>query len=255
MHIDKSKVQQRFARAKYSYTEQAIAQQQICQHLSALIQQYCPTPLKKVFEIGCGSGNLTHLLLPQLQIEQYIVNDLYPAVMEFFKHDANVDFCLGDAETIVYPKQLTAIVSSSALQWMQDLNHVFAKIHQALHSQGWFCFSIFGPENLKEIKALTGQGLSYHSAEQITTLLQQQGFEVLHTEQHSIQLMFSHPLRVLKHLKATGVTASSHHFVWTKQRLKQFDQDYAQFSQINDQGVSYYPLTYHPIYIIARRTV
>ncbi|MEB3767513.1 malonyl-ACP O-methyltransferase BioC [Acinetobacter sp. MD2] len=253
MQIDKRKVQQRFAKAKYSYSEQAVAQQQICQYLSVLIQQHCPVALKRVFEIGCGSGNLTHLLLPQLQVDQYIVNDLYPAVMEFFKHDANVDFCLGDAETIVYPKQLTAIVSSSALQWMNNLSDVFAKIQHALQLQGWFCFSIFGPDNLKEIKALTGQGLDYHSAEQLTEMLEQQGFEVLHCEEQQIELMFSHPLRVLKHLKATGVTANSHHFVWTKQRLQQFYHDYAEFSQSSDQDNTYYRLTYHPIYIIARR--
>lgn len=253
MQIDKTKVQQRFAKAKYSYSEQAVAQQQICQHLFELIQQHCPTHLKRIFEIGCGSGNLSRLLLQQLQVDQYIVNDIYPAVMEFFKHDAKVEFCLGDAESIVYPKQLSAIVSSSALQWMQNLPDVFAKIHQALQSQGWFCFSIFGEDNLKEIKALTGQGLEYHSAEQLKHLLQQQGFDVLHCEQHTIQLMFSHPLRVLKHLKATGVTANTQNFVWTKQRLQQFYQDYAQFSQQVEKNDVYYSLTYHPIYIIARR--
>ncbi|MFT4021062.1 MAG: malonyl-ACP O-methyltransferase BioC [Acinetobacter sp.] len=254
--IDKRKVQQRFAKAKNSYADQAIAQQQICQQLALLIQQYCPEQLESVLEIGCGSGNLTRYIRQQQQIQRYILNDIYPDVMEFFPNHENeqhYEFCLGDAEKIAFPPDLTAVFSSSALQWMQDLSAVFHKIHRVLQSQGWLCFSIFGPENLKEIKALTGQGLDYLSATQLQNLLQQQGFDVLHCQSQIIPLTFSHPLQVLKHLKATGVTANPQDFVWTKQRLQQFYLDYAQFSHKDGQENPQYTLTYHPIYVIARK--
>ena len=109
------------AKARETYTLQAVAQQQICEHLAQLMQQFCPEQLPRIFEIGCGSGTLTHLLQQQFAVQRYVVNDLYAEVMEFFP-EQQVEFCIGDAEKIAFPNQLSAVVSSSALQWMQDLS-------------------------------------------------------------------------------------------------------------------------------------
>ena len=64
----------------------------------------------------------------------------------------------------------------------------------------------------------------------------------------STKLYFDDPKSVLQHLKATGVTATAKSHRWTKQSLQQFYLDYQQF--YGEQGFS---LTYHPIYVIARR--
>lgn len=248
MKIDKAHVQQRFIKAKQSYTEHAVAQQKICLYLFDLIQKICPKKMKQVFEVGCGSGNLTHLLQHRFDIAHYIINDLYPEVMDFIPQP--VTLYLGDAEEIDFPQYNNMVVSSSALQWMQNLEQVFQKIQHSISLQGWLCFSIFGQDNLKEIKALTGQGLKYPSKNELCILLEKNGFEVLHHEEQHIVLDFLHPHDVLKHLKATGVTATSSDFRWTKKSLQDFYSGYEEFSLDNQR----YPITYHPIYIIARRT-
>ena len=87
--IDKSQVALRFAQAGQSYVEHAIVQKQIAQHLFDLTQQYCPELFKNavenVLEIGCGSGNLSHLLLKNMQIDHLILNDLYPEIQQHFQ--------------------------------------------------------------------------------------------------------------------------------------------------------------------------
>ena len=84
--IDKSRVALRFAQAGQSYTEHAIAQKQICQHLMQLMLEHLPTPHQaRVLEIGCGSGNLSHLLLQNLQIDQLILNDIYAEVQHHLR--------------------------------------------------------------------------------------------------------------------------------------------------------------------------
>lgn len=237
MSINKTQVKQRFARAKQSYTQQAIAQQQICDHLYALTMQHAP--FKQVFEIGCGSGNLTYLIAPYAQT--YIANDLYADVKDFLPK--GVQTCIGDAEQVDFP-QSDLIVSSSALQWM-NLPVVLQKAHNALVSRGWLCVSTFGTQNVQEVKALTGQGLEYYSKQQLCNLFEQYGFEVLHAEEQTLVLEFETPLAMLHHLKETGVTANQANFRWTKQSLKQFCEQYQQHYQNK--------LTYHPIYLIARR--
>ncbi|ENW49109.1 malonyl-ACP O-methyltransferase BioC [Acinetobacter baumannii] len=247
MSLNKNLVAQRFAKAGQSYSEHAIVQKQICQNLTNLLKQFCPRTMLRVFEIGCGSGNLTHLITASFQIEELILNDLYADVQQHFSHQESLKWLIGDVEALDFPQQLDMIVSGSALQWMQDLPHLLERCDEALVDQGWLCFSTFGPKNLIEIKELTGQGLSYWSIENWNSALIQAGFEILHLSESETQLYFDSPKDVLQHLKATGVTATAQHR-WTKQTLQQFYQDYDRFKHTDG-----YSLTYHPIYCITRR--
>lgn len=247
MSLNKDLVAQRFAKAGQSYSEQAIVQKQICQNLTRLLQQFCPRTIARVFEIGCGSGNLTRLITASFQIEELILNDLYADVQQHFNSHESLKWLIGDVEALDFPQQLDMIVSGSALQWMQDLPRLLERCDEALVDQGWLCFSTFGSKNLLEIKELTGQGLSYWSVENWNRALTQAGFEILHLSESETQLYFDSPKAVLQHLKATGVTATAQHR-WTKQTLQQFYQDYDRFKHAEG-----YSLTYHPIYCIARR--
>lgn len=261
MHnIHKSQVALRFAQAGQSYTEHAVVQKHIAQHLYRLMKEYCPNTFEHVFEIGCGSGNLSYLLLKHLQIQHLVLNDLYFEVQAHFQGNHPLTWSIGDIEELEFPKSLDLITSSSALQWVSDLDAVFQKAYEALNPQSFLCFSTFGAQNFKEIKALTGQGLAYFSCEQLQLKLQQQGFEVIHISEQIQPLFFAHPKQVLQHLKATGVTATASNFRWTKQTLMDFYMDYRQFCAPdigvqNQQGLATYPLTYHPIFCIARRVL
>lgn len=153
LEIDKAQVALRFAQAGQSYSEHAVVQKQIARQLFNLIQGYTTkTQFERVFEIGCGSGNLSHLLLKDFQIQHYLLNDLYAEVQQHFQGYSNIDWLLGDIEQLVFPAHLELIVSTSALQWMTNLDAVFQKANGSLLPQGLFCFSTFGERNLQEIQ-------------------------------------------------------------------------------------------------------
>lgn len=249
MSINKALVAQRFAKAGQSYVEHAVIQKQISAQLFEYLKVYCPQFLTSVLEIGCGSGNLTHLFQPHFQVEQLFLNDLYEDVEQHFSSVDKINWLIGDIEQLALPQCLDAVISSSALQWMMDLPALLQRIQEALNPHGYLGFSTFGPDNLTEIKQLTGQGLNYIDRDVLQQQLQQQGFEVLFIAQELKQVYFDHPKSVLQHLKATGVTATAKSHRWTKQSLQQFYLDYEQF--YDEQG---FHLTYHPIYVIARRT-
>ena len=248
MSINKALVAQRFAKAGQSYVEHAVVQKQISAQLFKYLKVYCPQNLASVLEIGCGSGNLTHLFHSYFQVDQLFLNDLYEDVDQHFSTIENIAWLIGDIEQLHLPQSLDAVISSSALQWMTDLPTLLHRIHDALKPNAYFGFSTFGSDNLTEIKQLTGQGLNYISLEFLKRQLEQQNFEVLFIEQEVKQIYFDHPKSVLQHLKATGVTATAKSHRWTKQSLQQFYLDYQQF--YDEQG---FGLTYHPIYVIARR--
>ena len=248
MSINKALVAQRFAKAGQSYVEHAVVQKQISAQLFKYLKVYCPQNLASVLEIGCGSGNLTHLFHSYFQVDQLFLNDLYEDVDQHFSTIENIAWLIGDIEQLELPSELDAMISSSALQWMTDLPTLLHRIHDALKPNAYFGFSTFGSDNLTEIKQLTGQGLNYIDLQSLKRQLEQQNFEVLFIEQEVKQIYFDHPKSVLQHLKATGVTATAKSHRWTKQSLQQFYLDYQQF--YGEQGFS---LTYHPIYVIARR--
>ena len=248
MSINKALVAQRFAKAGQSYVEHAVVQKQISAQLFEYLKVYCPQNLASVLEIGCGSGNLTHLFQTHFQFDQLFLNDLYEDVDQHFSTIQNIAWLIGDIEQFELPSELDAVISSSAFQWMTDLPALLQRIHDALKPKGYLGFSTFGENNLIEIKKLTGQGLNYVGLESLKRQLEQQGFEILLIQQDHKQVYFDHPKSVLQHLKATGVTATAKSHRWTKQSLQQFYSDYQQFH--DEQG---FRLTYHPIYVIARR--
>jgi len=235
--INKALVAQRFAKAGQSYVEHAVVQKQISAQLFKYLKVYCPQNLASVLEIGCGSGNLTHLFHSYFQVDQLFLNDLYEDVDQHFSTIENIAWLIGDIEQLHLPQSLDAVISSSALQWMTDLPTLLHRIHDALKPNAYFGFSTFGSDNLTEIKQLTGQGLNYISLEFLKRQLEQQGFEILLIQQDHKQVYFDHPKSVLQHLKATGVTATAKSHRWTKQSLQQFYLDYQQF--YDEQGFPY----------------
>ena len=248
MSINKALVAQRFAKAGQSYVEHAVVQKQISAQLFKYLKVYCPQNLASVLEIGCGSGNLTHLFHSYFQVDQLFLNDLYEDVDQHFSTIENIAWLIGDIEQLHLPQSLDAVISSSALQWMTDLPTLLHRIHDALKPKGYLGFSTFGENNLIEIKKLTGQGLNYYSIDVLKQKLEENGFEIVFIQEEQKHLNFDDPKLVLHHLKATGVTATAKSHRWTKQSLQQFYSDYQQFH--DEQG---FRLTYHPIYVIARR--
>ena len=133
-------------------------------------------------------------------------------------------------------------------QWFADTERFFTLCHRFLSDGGILAFSTFGKRNMQEIHTLTGHGLEYFSLEELKALLSSR-FEVLYAEEEIVSLPFGTPLEVLQHLRQTGVTGTEKR-VWTRGRLQSFCEEYIRMYGKDDRSVS---LTYHPIYVIARK--
>lgn len=74
--------------------------------------------------MGCGSGNLSHLLMQNFEMKHCVFNDLYPQVKTHFSNLQNIEWLIGDVEQLDFPQSLDLITSSSALQWMNNIEHI-----------------------------------------------------------------------------------------------------------------------------------
>lgn len=258
--MDKQLIVERFAKARETYTREARVQQQVAEKMMYLLtQKGCggcmlndsAAYFSHIVEFGCGTGSYSRILQHELTPKTLLLNDICKEMEECVKelcNSSSVRFLPDDAEYLDFPEGTDLITSCSTLQWFNDPNAFFIRCHHALMADGILAFSTFGAENMHQIRQLTGHGLNYLSIEALQTLLSPY-FDILHAEEEIVPLLFETPQQVLKHLKQTGVTGTEKK-VWTRSHLNAFYEEYIRLFSDKEGKVS---LTYHPIYIIAKK--
>ncbi|MCF6186221.1 MAG: malonyl-ACP O-methyltransferase BioC [Desulfobulbaceae bacterium] len=251
MKADKKQIRRHFARAAETYDTQAVVQERVADRLLTLVEEYAEHPPASALEIGCCTGILTRRIIarfPRLQVLH--VNDLvadFRRQIERIAFPGQMEFLAGDIEAIPLPEQYQLVVSSSTFHWLHDLGAFFAKLHRHLQPGGLLAFAMYGPENLREIRVLTGMGLEYPTLGHLTDLLEQQHFEISAAAETMEILHFVNSGAVLQHLRQTGVNALAGPG-WNRVRLQEFTRRYQDRFR-EKLGVR---LTYHPMYLLAR---
>ena len=250
--MDKSLIISRFSKSAQSYNSDAEAQQQVARRMIELLQPYVENDVRRVVEIGCGTGVYSRLLIDTFTPQQFTINDICETMKQhcadILAHN-NHSFIACDAEQWELPQQIDLLTSCSTLQWFQHLDVVFQKAHTALNDHGIFAFSTFGKENLREISTLTGHSLRYTTLAELSETLSQIGFSVLCAQEEKIVLTFNTPKDVLVHMKRTGVNGIAKQ-KWTKSTLQRFSEHYIAHFSVDSGKIS---LTYHPMYFILKK--
>jgi len=250
---DKQLIRLRFEQAAATYEQQATVQHRVAERLLALLAEAAPAlQPRRLLEIGCCTGLLTEKVLTRYpEIAHLTVSDLVAAFEQCVCRKIgdladNITFLAGDIETVRLPSRYDLIISSSTLHWVHDLPELCRKFHNHLQPDGILAFSLYGKDNLREIREVTGVGLAYRDLEQLRVVAGEK-FEILAAEEARETLWYPDPIAVLQHLRATGVNSIGQQ-PWTRRQVSEFIASYkSRFA--GDQGVR---LTYHPMFIVAR---
>ncbi len=250
MRLDKQMIRQRFARAAATYDRQAVIQQRVADRLLALLAEFGGPPPRRVLEIGCCTGLLTSRLVRQYgNIETLYVNDLVsrfePRVAAAVPAGINLVFLAGDIETLDPPPALDLVISSSTFHWLEDLPALLNKLRDRMAPGSSLALSLYGRDNLREVREITGIGLDYYSLSELRELVGRH-FSILACEEERHTFTFTDPIALLHHLRETGVN-SLDAGPWGRQRLHNFDREYRN-RYGSQEGVA---LTYHPLYCLA----
>lgn len=225
-----------FLKAK-DYEKHAKVQDFMGLKLCEILKDLKISHFEKVFEFGCGRGELSKKLQNFITFDEYLKNDILD-----FKENSNI--LIFDMNEIskqdLSKEKFDLIVSNATLQWL-DLKQIIPSLRDMLNQNGILLLSTFAKQNLKEIKQSTGFGLNYFSLNELEQIFKIYFNEVKIT-QELIKLSFNNTLDVFKHLKLSGVNSLGF-YPLNKGFLKEFEEKFQN------------KLTYHPVFILCKNDI
>ena len=239
--IDKSLVKKRFKKSLKTYNDNAFAQKQTAAELIKLLPSL---NFNLVLEIGCATGILTSEIKNNINFKTFTANDLVEDSKKYIdKIIPSNTFIAGDIEEITLEKKYDLIISNACLQWCCDIEKTILKLYDSLKDNGVLAVSIFGDENLNEIKNTFKIENKMYTINQLKEFFKR--FSNCKIKEESLKLEFDSPVDVLKHLKLTGVNAVKE-LKLTKTALKRFEEEYNKHYGNNGRVT----LTYNPVYAV-----
>jgi malonyl-CoA O-methyltransferase len=249
--LNNSLIRRKFGKSIATYDHNAYAQKEIAGKLAALVLNLYPHRPSRILEIGCGTGLLTKEIIPVFADAQYFMNDINEKVerlMPSLFPENNYLFVAGDAQRIDFPDNIDLLLSSSTVQWFDNLHSFGQKAYRSLADDGYMFLSTFGGNNLKEIREITDTGLEYLPLESLREMFSHD-FEILHLSEEEIPVVFNSATEILAHLRSTGVNANSSGIVKTRSGLKSFCDKYTKLFSAGTNVI----LTYNPIYLALKK--
>jgi trans-aconitate 2-methyltransferase len=107
-----------------------------------------------VLDAGCGTGNVTRVLLERLPRGRVIAVDAAPSMVEQAREllPPEVDIRQADLLELELGEPVDAILSTATFHWIGDHDRLFATLHRALKPGGRLVAQCGGHGNVAEIK-------------------------------------------------------------------------------------------------------
>ncbi len=252
--MDKKFVEKQFVRSLVTYNASAKAQQEIVCHFFELIKQHLPRQYSTILEFGVGTGLLTQKLTSYLDYKQFVIND-FSRVLDYFSKNIKIEgkphftYLPGDIEQLDLSQTYDLIISTSTEQWILDKPMFYQKVFRALNSGGYFAFTSFGNDNMKELYKATGNRLDYFSVNKTISFMDKR-MDVILAQEDRVEVCFESVQALMRHIKETGVNGLKNNKDWTKKSVLEL---FNRIEKTTFVSQNKYCLTYHPTYYILQK--
>lgn len=241
---DKKLIADRFSKNFSTYDDNAFVQNIMASNLTKFVPV---NNFNSVFEVGCGTGILTKYIKSFFLYKSYTANDIVKESKKYIKEIIkDVNFVCGDIEQVKIDKKFDLIISNACLQWCNNLNATIIKLVNMLNKNGILAISIFGQQNLCEIKKLLNVSLNYPKIADIINNVD--NCKTVYIGEEIKRIYFDSPVDIIKHFKQTGVNGIVP-VKFTKTKLKEFESGYKEQFVENEKCY----ITYNPIYVVLQK--
>jgi len=139
----------------------------------SLVELLDPKPHERILDLGCGSGELTHVI--KEEVADVVGIDKSPAMVQKAKLQFPLTtFQVEDAVDFNFDERFDAIFSNATLHWVVDYEKAIKNIYRNLKEGGRLVVEFGGKDNIKAI------------IEQLRKVLLQRGYE----KQAQLQLWY-----------------------------------------------------------------
>ena len=231
LNLFKERVKLSFDNAAIHYDFNSAVQFDVAQTLFNMILEH-ELDLKKVVDVGCGTGYLSSKLIAKFQNSQFILNDFAPNMLEIvhnkFLNHKNVSYHLADAEFANFSSNdIDLIVANLSMQWFTNPKLGIKNLWQQTEC---LAFSILISDTFKDwLKAhqklkVKYLGSKYLSKSQLTDFCLKLSAGNATFLAQNIEVSFQDPIAFLNSLKAIGANSSNFKYSYTE--LKKLIQNF-----------------------------
>ncbi|MDE6394317.1 MAG: methyltransferase domain-containing protein, partial [Duncaniella sp.] len=235
------------------YDDNADVQMRVAAAIINKVAEHVTPPVGTMLEVGCGTGRPTRLALESFKPRKAILWDLHisPQIEELSRRrypDTVTHGCDAEVEIrLLADNSVDLLLSASTVQWFNSLRAFLEQVRRVLTRGGMAAISTYGSDTMREVHEATGTECRFPSLASIRRMIPDGLDLVVACEEHITDL-YDSPLGVLRHLSRTGVNglrpSSEGDTAAGLELLRAYPVD--------TQGHA--PLTYHPIYIILRKS-
>lgn len=222
------RVREEFSRYASVYGESNIIQTKVAQKL---INDRSNNP-SRIIDLGCGSGTLYSLI--DWPVEKFIGVDFSPTMLEYHPKSDNVQLMLGDFNDPMLFERLKTeqcehIYSASALQWAENLLHVFQHINTL---QIPFSFALFTSGTFKTLYECASLPPLLKTSDEIIEIAKA-SFDV-RCEIVQYTLEFDSVREMFRYIKRSGVSGGRRvlSYSQTKQLMESYPLNYLEFEVV-----------------------
>ena len=226
------KIVKEFSRFAEEYNERNIIQLEVAKRLVSMLPK---KEYKKILDIGSGTGAIcSSIMKSQILFDKFIALDFSEEMLLLHpKNEKIVSTCLDfnkkDAFNTYVDNEFDVILSSSALQWSEDLSFVFESISK-LSNQYYFTF--FTSNTFLTLNKTANIQSPIYSKEFIEETLKccfNYTMEVA-----NYKLYFDSVQEMFRYIKRTGVSGGSGKLTYRemKQLMKSYPLDYLEFEVV-----------------------
>jgi|HubBroStandDraft_6_1064221.scaffolds.fasta_scaffold521737_2 malonyl-CoA O-methyltransferase len=266
--LDRPGIRASFDRASPSYEAAAVLQARVADELLSRLEPFAFTP-GVVLDLGAGTGRMTGELKRRYRRSLVVALDLAPGMLrEARRHQAffrRFERICGDAMRLpIADASVDLVVSSLMLQWCDPPDPAFAEIRRILKPDGFFAFSTFGPDTLRELRSAWAEADEdtphaaahvYNHVNHFTDMhdvgdaLVRAGLSEPVLDVDRMQVTYADSIALMRDLKAIGahnVTAGRPRGLVGRGRLKRMQLAYEAF-----RSDGRLPATYEVVYGVA----
>jgi malonyl-CoA O-methyltransferase len=237
--LDAAGVRDSFDRASATYETAAVLQARVAQELLHRVDFFRLAP-SLIVDLGAGTGLATAELKRRHRRSTVVALDVAPGMLrEARRHQRwyrRFERVCGDVMRLPFADSSVDIAFSNlVLQWCADLDVALSEVRRVLKPDGFFAFTTFGPDTLKELRAAWAVVDSYSHVNTFIDMhdvgdaLARAGFTEPVLDVERVTLTYTDALDIMRDLKTIGahnVTAGRPRGLTGRARLQRVRAEY-----------------------------